>query len=126
MKRTNNSGVSRCDKMNAVLKKEISDIITRKLKNPLITEMWSILDVDVSKDFSYAKVYISVFSVNPEKKKATFEAIVHDAKKIRHELAKSVRARTVPELHFVIDDSMEYGDKMDKLLIKIEKGEKID
>ncbi len=126
MKKTNNSGVSRCDKMNAVLKKEISDIITRKLKNPLITEMWSILDVDVSKDFSYAKVYISVFSVSPEKKKATFEAIVRDAKKIRHELAKSVRARTVPELHFVIDDSMEYGDKMDKLLIKIEKGEKID
>ena len=112
--------------MNAVLKKEISDIITRKLKNPLITEMWSILDVDVSKDFSYAKVYISVFSVSAEKKKATFDAIVRDAKRIRHELSKSVRARTVPELHFIIDDSMEYGDKMDKLLIKIEKGEKID
>ncbi len=126
MKKANNSGVSRCDKMNAVLKKEISDIITRKLKNPLITEMWSILDVDVSKDFSYAKVYISVFSVSAEKKKATFDAIVRDAKRIRHELSKSVRARTVPELHFIIDDSMEYGDKMDKLLIKIEKGEKID
>ena len=126
MKRVNNSGVSRCDKMNAVLKKEISDIISRKLKNPFITEMWSILDVDVSKDFSYAKVYISVFSTNPEKKKATFEAITRDAKRIRFELAKSVRARTVPELHFVIDDSIEYGDKMDKLLIKIEKGEKID
>lgn len=123
MKRTNTGGVSRCDKMNAVLKKEISDIISRKLKNPFITEMWSILDVDVSKDFSYAKVYISVYSVNPDKKKATFEAISKDAKKIRHELSKSVRARTVPELHFIIDDSMEYGDKMDKLLIKIEKGE---
>ncbi len=119
-------GVSRCDRMNAELKKEITLVISRKIKNPLITEMWSILDVKVSKDFSYAKVYISVFSTDKEKKERTFSAIVSEAKRIRYELAKSVRARTVPELNFVLDDSMEYGDKMDKILYKIGKGEKLD
>ena len=119
-------GVSRCDRMNAELKKEINLVISRKLKNPLITEMWSILDVKVSKDFSYAKVYVSVFSTDKDKKERTFSAIVSESKKNRFELARSVRARTVPELHFVLDDSMEYGDKMDKILYKIGKGEKLD
>ena len=56
----------------------------------------------------------------------TFNAIKNDAKRIRYELAKSSRARTVPELHFFLDGSMEYGDKMDKLFIQIAKGEKVD
>ena len=49
-----------------------------------------------------------------------------DAKKIRYELSKVIRARTVPELHFFLDDSMEYGDKMDKLFKSISKGENRD
>ena len=121
-----NNGVSRNDRLNGEFQKEIYEIISRRLKNPLVTEMFSILRVDSSRDLSYAKVYVSVYSTNAEKKKATFEAIKADAKKIRFELAKVIRARTVPELNFILDDSMEYGDKMDKLLIKIEKGEKID
>ena len=50
----------------------------------------------------------------------------NDAKKIRFELAKISRARTVPELHFILDGSMEYGDKIDKLLLEISKGENSD
>ena len=126
MKKEYVGGVNRCDRMNAELKKEITLIISRKLKNPLITEMWSILDVKVSKDFSFAKVYISIFSTDKEKKERTFNAICNESKKIRYELAKSVRARTVPELKFVIDDSMEYGDKMEKLFKAINEGEKRD
>lgn len=109
-------GAERIDKINSELKKEIYAVITRKLKNPLITEMFSITEVDASKDLSSAKVYISVFSVNPEKKAQTLSAIENDAKKIRHELSKEMRIRTVPELRFIEDTSFEYGDKMDKLL----------
>ncbi|MBO5927821.1 MAG: ribosome-binding factor A, partial [Clostridia bacterium] len=50
-------------------------------------------------------------------------ALKEDTKRIRYELAKIFRARTVPEISFVIDESMEYGDKMDKLLLKIKKEE---
>ncbi len=114
-----NNGVSRSDRINSELKKEIYDIISRKLKNPLITEMFSIMAVDCANDLSFAKVYVSVFSTNKEKSQTTFEAIKADAKKIRFELAKVVRARTVPELKFILDGSMEYGDKMDKLFKQI-------
>ena len=124
--RRNNSGVSRSDRLNSELQKEIYEIISRKLKNPLITEMFSILRVDCAKDLSYAKVFVSVYSTNAEKAKITFDAIKADAKKIRFELARVIRARTVPELNFVLDDSMEYGDKMDKLFKKINEGEKSD
>ncbi len=119
-----NGRVNRTDKLNGEFQKEIYDIISRKLKNPFITEMFSILRVDTSKDLSHAKVYVSVFSGSPEKKQATFDAIKGDAKKIRYELSKVIRARTVPELTFILDDSMEYSDKMNKLFLKIEKGEK--
>ncbi len=121
-----NVKVSRNDRLNSEFKKEIYEIISRKLKNPLVTEMFSVTKVDSSRDLSHAKVYISVFSTNQEKKNLTFEAIKGDAKKIRYELAKVIRARTVPELHFFIDNSMEYGDKMDKLFKSINQGEKRD
>ena len=118
------SNVSRNDRLNGELQKEIYEIISRRLKNPLVTEMFSVLRVDCSRDLSYAKVFVSVYSTNEEKKNTTFNAIKADAKKIRYELAKVIRARTVPELNFVLDDSMEYGDKMDKLFKKINEGEK--
>lgn len=124
MRRT--SKISRNDRLNGEFQKEIYEIISRRLKNPLVTEMFSVLRVDSSRDLSYAKVYISVYSKDEAKKTATFNAIVADAKKIRFELAKVIRARTVPELHFVLDDSMEYGDKMDKLFKSINEGEKRD
>ena len=120
------SKINRNDRLNGEFQKEIYDIIKRKLKNPLVTEMFSVTSVDASNDLSYAKVYISIFSTNPDKKKATFDAISGDAKKIRFELAKEIRARTVPELHFFLDTSMEYGDKMDKLFKSINQGEKRD
>ena len=115
--------VSRADRLNAEFRKEIYEIITKKLKNPLITGMVSILRVDTSKDLSHAKVYVSVFANSEEKRKTTFEAIKGDAKKIRYELARVIRARTVPELHFFLDDSMEYSAKMNKLFNDIKKQE---
>ena len=54
--------------------------------------MFSILRVDCSRDLSYAKVFVSVYSTNEEKKIITFNAIKADAKKIRYELAKVIRA----------------------------------
>ncbi len=117
-----NRKINRTDKLNGEFQKEIYDVITRRLKNPLITEMFSILRVETSRDLSHAKVFVSVYSTNADKKKATFDAISADAKRIRYELAKTSNIRTVPELHFFSDDSMEYSDKMNKLFMKI-KGE---
>lgn len=113
------SNVNRTDRLNSEFKKDIYDIITRKIHNPLVSEMFSVLKVDTSKDLSHAKVYISIYSGSEEKRKATFGAIVSDAKKIRYEMSKTERLRTVPELTFILDDSMEYSDKMEKLFKSI-------
>lgn len=121
--RRRNNGVSRNDRLNVEFQKEIYEIISRKLKNPLVTEMFSIVRVDSSRDLSYAKVFVSIYSKDEQKRMATFKAIEGDAKKIRYELAQVIRARTVPELKFILDDSMEYGDKMDKLFKSINEGE---
>lgn len=122
MKNVRKPGKSfRVEKLSGEYRKDIYDIIVRKVKNPLITEMFSILDVVVSKDLSHAKVFVSVYSKDEEKKNATFSAIKSEAKKIRHELAVISNIRTVPELDFVLDGSMEYGDNMDKLFKKIEE-----
>ncbi len=113
----------RTDRLNAEFKREIYEIISRRLKNPLVTEMFSVLRVDCTKDLSHAKVYVSVFSTSDEKRAVTFNAIKGDAKKIRQELSRSMHIRTVPELDFLLDDSMEYSAKMDKLFSGLTYGE---
>ena len=115
--------VSRTDRLNSEFKKEIYEIIARRLNDPLITEMVSVMKVDVSRDLANAKVYVSVFSNNADKRDTTFNAIKQNAKRIRYELGGAMRIRTVPELTFILDDSMEYSDKINKIFAEIEKGE---
>ena len=116
------SGINRTDRLNAEFQKEIHQVISHKLKTPL-SAMVSVLKVDVSKDLKHAKVFLSIYSKDGNKVEETFNAIVAEAKHIRFELAQSVRLRTVPELQFILDDSMEYSDKINKLLLSIEREE---
>lgn len=118
-----NGKTPRTDKLNSEFQKAIYEVITRKLNNPLITAMVSVLKVDVSKDLKNAKVFISVYATDENKKNSTFLAIKNDAKKIRYELARIMKTRTVPELSFILDGSIEYGDKMEKLFMAIHKEE---
>ncbi len=126
MKKQRNGNFSRGERLAVEYKKAIYEIITQKLKNPLITEMVSVTDLDLSPDMSHAKVFLSIYSTNEERKQTTYNEIVRSAKTIRYELAHSVRSKYVPELHFVTDGSMEYGDKMDKLFLKIDSLPKSD
>ncbi len=103
-------------RLNSEFQREIYDILKNKIKNPDITEMFSITEVDVTNDLKHAKVYLSVYSTDQEKKDKTYAAIVNSAKAVRSELGKIMRIRTVPELHFITDDSIDYGNKIDKIL----------
>ncbi len=108
--------VKREQRLNSEFQKEIYDILKNKVKNHDITEMFSILEVDVTNDLKYAKVYVSIFSTNLERKQKTFNAICDSAKFVRGELAKIMRIRTVPELKFIMDTSSDYGNKIDKII----------
>ena len=116
------SGI-RTDKLNSEFQKSIYEILTKKVKDPRLTEMFSILEVRVDKELQTAKVFVSVFSTDQEKAAKTFEAIKEHAGTIRYELAHMMQMRTVPELHFLWDDTMEYGDKIDRLIQSIHKDE---
>ena len=107
-------------------RKRIYEILTTKVKDADITEMFGVQSVEVDGDLKHAKVYISVFSGSAESKKKTFEAIRNSAGFVRRELGAAMHIRAVPELHFLIDNSFEYGERIDKLLEGITYGESDD
>lgn len=108
--------VKREKRLNSEFQHAIYDILKYKVKNPDLTEMFSISEVEVTNDLKYAKVFVSVFSTNEAKKCATFKAICDSAKFVRSELSKTMHIRTVPELRFITDTSEEYGNKIDSIL----------
>ena len=112
----------RNERVRKALMREISDIIFREIKDPKITAMVSITDVEVSSDNSSAKVYYSVFG-SDENKKNTIAALERHVGQIRHEVGKRIRLRYTPQLTFIADDSLEHGAKMMELINKIERGE---
>ena len=100
-------------------RKELSNIISYKLKNPNITGMISVTKVKVTNDLKYAKVYISI--LNSKNKKQTIEALKKSSGFIRNELAKNINLRNTPEIIFELDESLEYGAKIDSILKDIMK-----
>ena len=108
---------NRMDKINEELKKELSVIIDNNLKNPHITGMISVTKVKTSPDLRYARVYISL--LNCKNVKETMEGLKSASGFMRTELARRVNLRYTPELRFEIDDSMEYGARIENILKEI-------
>lgn len=108
---------NRMDRVNETLRKEISMIIDQDLKNPNITGIISVTKVKTAVDFSTARVYISL--LNCKSKKNTLEGIKKASGYIRSELAKRVNLRYTPELIFEIDESIEYGSRIENILKEI-------
>ena len=114
MQGKNNPRLGRIDEE---YKKELSQIIGYELKNPNITGLISVTKVKVTSDLKFAKVYVSI--LNDKNLKYTFAALKKSAGYIRTELAKRVNLRNTPELIFELDDSIEYGAKIDSILKEI-------
>ena len=108
---------NRMDRVNEELKKEISSVIDLKLKNPNITGIISVTKVKTSPDLKFARVYISI--LNSKSKKNTLEGLKNASGFIRSEIARNVNLRYTPELVFEIDDTMEYGAKIENILSEI-------
>lgn len=108
---------NRMDKVNETLRKEISLIIDQDLKNPNITGMISVTKVKTSPDLKSAKIYISL--LNSKSKKNTIEGLKNASGYIRSEIAKRVNLRYTPELIFEIDETIEYGSRIENILKEI-------
>jgi ribosome-binding factor A len=107
---------TRQKKVSRLIQKELADIFLRRGNEFGHGKLVSITRVRVSPDLSFAKVYISIFPASNQ------EDILHSmqehSSKIRFELGQKVRTqlRIVPDIAFHIDDSLDYIDKIDKLL----------
>ena len=110
----NNNRIGRIDEE---YRKELSQIIGYELKNPNVTGMISVTKIKVTTDLKYAKVYVSI--LNSKNIKDTMDGLKKSSGFIRSELAKRVNLRNTPELIFEIDDSLEYGAKIDSILKEI-------
>lgn len=108
----------RGERLAGEFQKEISSVISTKVRsdNPGLSAIISVTEVDVAPDLKSAKVYISVFDTDKARAAQSFDIIKENAGLIRHELAKVMHIRTVPELRIIKDGSMEYGDRIDKIL----------
>ena len=105
---------ARLSRVNEELKKELSNIISYELKNPNVTGMISVTKVKIAPDFKYAKVYVSI--LNSKNTNKTMEGLKESAGFMRSKLAKTINLRITPELVFELDDSLDYGEKIDKIL----------
>ena len=110
-------------KLNAEFQKEIYEILKNRVKDPRLTEMFTVTKVDTDKELSTARVYISIYSTDKNKADATMEAINSSAGFVRRELLHRMRIRTVPVLNFIPDTTMEYGDKIDRILNQIKNSQ---
>jgi ribosome-binding factor A len=107
----------RSQRVSDLLRKEIADIVVYRLKDPRIGFI-TVTGVDVTDDIKMARVYVSVFQ--DEEKKTTLEVLNSAKNFIRSELSKRLRMKFIPSIEFRLDTSIEYGNRMEKLLKKIE------
>ncbi len=109
---------NRMTRVNDEIAKEMASIIRGELKDPRIGVITSVLRVETTQDLKYCKVFISVLG-NDEEKANVMKGLKSASGYIRHLLAERINLRITPELSFKLDDSVEYGIKMSKLIDRI-------
>lgn len=107
-------------RINMEVKRELSQIIRSEIKDPRIHPLTSVVAVEVTPDLKYCKAYISVLG-DEEAGKATIEGLRSAASFVRRELAHRVNLRNTPEIKFILDQSIEYGVNMSKLIDEVTK-----
>ncbi|MCI5801773.1 MAG: 30S ribosome-binding factor RbfA [Oscillospiraceae bacterium] len=107
----------RMDRTSEDVKREITDIM-RSLKDPRITGLLSVVKVDLAKDLSLCRVYISSLD-GYEKAKEAVKGLESAAGYVRRELGMRMSLRRSPEIKFIADDSIEHSAEINRLLHKL-------
>lgn len=107
----------RTERINELMRAEISDLLLREVKDPRLSGLVTITEVDVSPDLWRAKVYVSVLGTD-EDKSSTFRGLEAASRFLQRELRKRLSIRRTPELEFIPDDSIERGARILELMHK--------
>lgn len=105
-------------RINGEVLKELSNIIRGEIKDPRIHPMTSVVTVEVSPDLKTCKAYISVLG-DEQVQKDTIKGLKNAEGFIRSKLAKNINLRNTPEITFVLDQSIEYGVNMSRLIDEV-------
>lgn len=108
----------RMNRISEEMKREVSEIIQNRIKDPRIQDLTSVSFVDVSRDLSFANIGISVFG-SDKNKIDTIEGLNSAKGFVKKELGKRIKLRVMPEITFILDDSIEKGIAMQKLINEI-------
>lgn len=112
----------RANRVGEQMKKELGEIISRKIKDPRIGFV-TVTDVRVSGDLQIAKVYISVLG-DEEKRENTLKGLAKAKGYIRSEIGQRIRLRKTPEILFEFDESVDYGNRIETLIHEINQENK--
>jgi ribosome-binding factor A len=108
----------RIERVNHMIRREISEMLRLHVKDPRLGNFIAVTDVETSPDLKTARIYISHFGTEAEKKE-TMNAITAASGYFRKELAKNLRLRRVPEISFLWDDSIERGAHIEELIERV-------
>ena len=111
----------RSDKLNEEIKKNISEIV-RDLKDPRLSDMTTITQVEVTNDLKHAKVRVSVYDQSEDVRKASVDALNHAHGFIARELGRRMIIRRLPQLQFILDDSIAYSVHISQVLHSLQTG----
>lgn len=107
------SAFKRTDRIAEMIQRKLAQIIPQEIRDPRMKGFVTISAVKVAADLSHAKVYFTVLNDD----KALITKILNaSASYLRTALSRTVSVRTVPQLHFVYDESIEYGQKLSRLI----------
>ena len=109
-------------RINTEVQHELANLIRGGIKDPRIHPMTSVTAVEVAPDLKTCRAYISVLG-DDEAKRNTLEGLKNAEGYIRRQLAKTINLRNTPEIRFILDESIEYGVAMSKLIDEVSKKE---
>jgi ribosome-binding factor A len=108
-------GYDRTQRVADLLQKTLAQLLLQDMSDDRF-RLVTITSVDVSRDLSYAKIFVSVLMDEEEKIKQTVMALNRAAKALRYSLAREVQLRIVPELRFVYDEATAHGFRISMLI----------
>ncbi|ESL04732.1 ribosome-binding factor A [Catonella morbi ATCC 51271] len=110
-------------RINSEVQRALSELIRMGVKDPRVSSLTSVTDVEVAPDLKTAKVFVSVLG-DEKKQKDTLEGLKSAMPYLRSQLAKSINLRNTPELRFHLDTSIEYGMHMSALINQVKAKDK--
>lgn len=109
-------------RINEEVYRELANIIRGEIKDPRISPLTSVVAVEVAPDLKTCKAYISVLG-DAEAQKNTYIGLKSAEGFIKSLLAKRINLRNTPSISFVMDNSIEYGVNMTKLIEDVNKSD---